>query len=124
MKRPAKPPTIQALLHLLDEVSVRIVSRARLQVDGGELQDFKGYYDWQNKTIVIGKARHRGQFEDMVATGIHELLHAFFDVRLEDERHHEDDVGRWEMRYFRSRALREAMGIRVANAAIFKRETA
>jgi hypothetical protein len=108
-----KPPTVQALLALLDATPVKVVHR--LVRDGKEL---RGY--WDDGTIYVGISRHRsGKFEEMVLTGLHELCHAYYE-NCGDGRTHHDKIYRWEFRLFASKALWKAMAVRLANAAVFR----
>ena len=73
--------------------------------------------------IVVGRALHTGHFDELIATVIHELCHVLDNEKC-DQRDNHDQIFRWEFRLYRSRALREAIAIRLGNAILFNREEA
>ncbi len=71
-------------------------------------------------TIVLAvRVDAKRGIDSLILAGLHELTHGYFQVNCRDDRIHHDKVYRWELTLFRSRALREAMSVRIGNSYIY-----
>jgi hypothetical protein len=117
-----RPPTVTQLLALLRRVRVKTIRRFDEPVQQGEWRPDNGDSDLVGTIVIaLDVDRQRG-IDAAITAGIHELTHAFFQVNCRDDRVHHSRVYRWEGLLFRSRALREAMAVRIGNAAIYGHE--
>ncbi len=109
-----KPPTINELKGIIISTPVCVYDRVRV-VDRGRSYSARGCYDRKSDTICISRSSHRewGGAYDAVLTVIHEALHK---ARPEWS---ERMVRQHELRYYKSRALRESAAFKLLNAAMF-----
>lgn len=114
-----RPPTTKQLLLLLGKVRVRVISKFSDPAQTGEWRPDETDTEFEGTLVVSSEKNRKQGMDGLIVDALHELVHAFFQVNCNDDRTHHDKVYRWESVMFRSRALREAMAVRVGNAYIF-----
>lgn len=102
-----KRPNLKSLLKALEETPIKVVERATVE---GEA--VYGYCDGESITIGVQGHRDKGA-DSLIQTVIHELVH------IHDENHTEREAYKWELVFFRSRALREAVAIKLLDVVVF-----
>ena len=115
-----RPPTVVQLLRLLNKVRVKCINYFPDKSQRGEwrpLPETDG--DIGGTVVVATKADPQRGVDGLISVGLHELTHAFFQINCQDDRVHHNRIYRWEGLIFKSRALREAMAVRIANSYIF-----
>ena len=117
-----KPPTTKQLLTLLPKLRVRVIRRFPDPHQTGEWRPDDAHDDAQGTIVVATSPDRKRGMDGLITYGLHELIHAYYQLICQDDRAHEERVYRWESVLFKSRALREAMAVRIGNASIFRVE--
>ena len=118
-----RPPTVRQLLGTLNKVRVRCINKFKTDPSQtGEWRPDETDSDLEGIIVIATKIDAKRGVDGLLTYALHELVHAYFQVNCNDNRAHHDKIYRWESLLFRSRALREAMAIRVGNAYIYGQE--
>jgi len=120
-KERKRPPTVSQLIRLLAQIRVKCIRKFKGSQQIGEWRPYVGQ-ELKGEIALAVRADEKRGFDALITAGGHELCHAFFNINCNDDRYHHDRVYRWESVLFRSRALREAMALRIGNAYIYGQE--
>lgn len=117
-----RPPTVTQLLRLLNRVKVKCITWFPDKKQLGEWRPDETDGDIEGTIVLAVKGDAKRGMDGLVTGGLHELTHAFFQVRCSDDRVHHDKIYRWESLMFKSLTLRESMSIRIGNSYIYEVE--